>query len=283
MKLIEKIDKLRKEINRLKKSGKVIGFVPTMGYFHEGHLRLMDIAKEKSDVVVVSIFVNPIQFGPNEDYDRYPRDLERDMKLAEERSVDIIFHPSVNEMYPEQILTYVITEKLPDVLCGKFRPVHFRGVTTVVAKLFNIVQPDIAVFGQKDYQQAIIIKRMVEDLNFPVKIIIGPIVREPDGLAMSSRNTYLSQEERKQAPIIYKALKKAKEMVEKGERNTEVLKKAIAETISSAPLARIEYIEVVEDKNLESVNEVVPGSFAAVAVWFGKTRLIDNIILMEDN
>jgi len=283
MKLIEKIDKLRKEINRLKKSGKVIGFVPTMGYFHEGHLRLMDIAKEKSDVVVVSIFVNPIQFGPNEDYDRYPRDLERDMKLAEERSVDIIFHPSVNEMYPEQILTYVITDKLPDVLCGKFRPVHFRGVTTVVAKLFNIVQPDIAVFGQKDYQQAIIIKRMVEDLNFPVKIIIGPIVREPDGLAMSSRNTYLSQEERKQAPIIYKALKKAKEMVEKGERNTEVLKKAIAETISSAPLARIEYIEVVEDKNLESVNEVVPGSFAAVAVWFGKTRLIDNIILMEDN
>lgn len=281
VKLIKKIPDLREEIKKLKKTGKTIGFVPTMGYFHEGHLSLMDIARKKSDVLVVSIFVNPIQFGPNEDYDRYPRDLERDLKLAEERGVDIVFHPDNREMYQENFQTYVNVEKLTEGMCGKYRPGHFRGVTTVVAKLFNIVQPDIAVFGQKDAQQAIVIKKMVRDLNFPVEIVVGPIIREHDGLAMSSRNTYLNDEERKQAPVIYKALRKAKEEVKMGNKNTARLKAIIENTIRTAPLARIEYVEIVDDENLENVPEVKPGTLAAVAVWFGKTRLIDNIYLME--
>ena len=281
MKLIEKIADLREEIKRFKREGKIIGFVPTMGYFHEGHLSLMDIARKRSDVLVVSIFVNPIQFGPNEDYNRYPRDLKRDLKLAEERGVDIVFHPDNREMYQENFQTYVNVEKLTKGMCGKYRPGHFRGVTTVVAKLFNIVQPDIAVFGQKDAQQAIVIKRMVRDLNFPVEIVVGPIIREHDGLAMSSRNTYLNDEERKQAPMIYKALKVAREKVKMGNRDAAKLKEIIESTIATAPLARIEYVEIVDDENLEPVSEVKPGTLAAVAVWFGKTRLIDNIYLME--
>jgi len=281
MKLIEKIADLREEIKRFKREGKIIGFVPTMGYFHEGHLSLMDIARKRSDVLVVSIFVNPIQFGPNEDYNRYPRDLKRDLKLAEERGVDIVFHPDNREMYQENFQTYVNVEKLTKGMCGKYRPGHFRGVTTVVAKLFNIVQPDIAVFGQKDVQQAIVIKRMVGDLNFPVEIVVGPVIREHDGLAMSSRNTYLNDEERKQAPMIYKALKVAREKVKMGNRDAAKLKEIIENTIATVPLARIEYVEIVDDENLEPVSEVKPGTLAAVAVWFGKTRLIDNIYLME--
>ncbi|MBO8152786.1 MAG: pantoate--beta-alanine ligase [Candidatus Marinimicrobia bacterium] len=281
MKLIEKIADLREEIKRFKREGKIIGFVPTMGYFHEGHLSLMDIARKRSDVLVVSIFVNPIQFGPNEDYNRYPRDLKRDLKLAEERGVDIVFHPDNREMYQENFQTYVNVEKLTKGMCGKYRPGHFRGVTTVVAKLFNIVQPDIAVFGQKDVQQAIVIKRMVGDLNFPVEIVVGPVIREHDGLAMSSRNTYLNDEERKQAPMIYKALKVAREKVKMGNRDAAKLKEIIESTIATAPLVRIEYVEIVDDENLEPVSEVKPGTLAAVAVWFGKTRLIDNIYLME--
>jgi len=281
MKLIEKIADLREEIKRFKREGKIIGFVPTMGYFHEGHLSLMEIARKRSDVLVVSIFVNPIQFGPNEDYNRYPRDLKRDLKLAEERGVDIVFHPDNREMYQENFQTYVNVEKLTKGMCGKYRPGHFRGVTTVVAKLFNIVQPDIAVFGQKDAQQAIVIKRMVRDLNFPVEIVVGPVIREHDGLAMSSRNTYLNDEERKQAPMIYKALKMAREEVKMGNRDVVKLKEIIENAIATAPLARIEYVEIVDDENLEPVSEVKPGTLAAVAVWFGKTRLIDNIYLME--
>ena len=281
MKLIEKIADLREEIKRFKREGKIIGFVPTMGYFHEGHLSLMEIARKRSDVLVVSIFVNPIQFGPNEDYNRYPRDLKRDLKLAEERGVDIVFHPDNREMYQENFQTYVNVEKLIKGMCGKYRPGHFRGVTTVVAKLFNIVQPDIAVFGQKDVQQAIVIKRMVGDLNFPVEIVVGPVIREHDGLAMSSRNTYLNDEERKQAPMIYKALKVAREKVKMGNRDAAKLKEIIESTIATAPLARIEYVEIVDDENLEPVSEVKPGTLAAVAVCFGKTRLIDNIYLME--
>jgi len=281
MKLIEKIADLREEIKRFKREGKIIGFVPTMGYFHEGHLSLMEIARKRSDVLVVSIFVNPIQFGPNEDYNRYPRDLKRDLKLAEERGVDIVFHPDNREMYQENFQTYVNVEKLTKGMCGKYRPGHFRGVITVVAKLFNIVQPDIAVFGQKDAQQAMVIKRMVGDLNFPVEIVVGPVIREHDGLAMSSRNTYLNDEERKQAPMIYKALKVAREKVKMGNRDAAKLKEIIENTIATAPLARIEYVEIVDDENLEPVSEVKPGTLAAVAVWFGKTRLIDNIYLME--
>lgn len=280
MRVIKKIETIRREISLLKNQKRVIGLVPTMGYFHEGHLSLMDIARKHTDIVVVSVFVNPTQFAPGEDFDRYPRDIVRDERLAEEHGTDIIFYPEISEMYPQPFYTYVTTEKLSKVLCGRTRKTHFRGVTTIVSKLFNIVQPDIAVFGQKDAQQAVIIKRMVKDLNFPIDIITGPIVRENDGLAKSSRNIYLSPEERRQAPIIYKALTKAKREVENGNRNAEEISKLVYRTINSEPLAQIEYIEIVDDINLEPAKEIKVGTFLAVAVFFGKTRLIDNIYLM---
>ena len=282
MKIIRTVENLRKELTPLREFGKTISLVPTMGYFHEGHLSLMDIARKSSDIVVVSLFVNPIQFSPNEDLERYPHDFERDKQLAEERDVDIIFYPDVKEMYPEPFYTYVSTEKLSNVLCGASRPIHFRGVTTIVAKLFNIVQPDIAVFGQKDVQQAIVIKQMVKDLNFPIKIIIAPIIREKDGLAMSSRNKYLSTEERKQAPIICKALTRVHEEVRLGNKNAKEIEDLIREIISSADLARIEYIGIIDDSTLKSVECIEAGTFAAVAVFFGKTRLIDNVILLKE-
>ncbi|MCK4689053.1 MAG: pantoate--beta-alanine ligase, partial [Candidatus Marinimicrobia bacterium] len=251
MKIIRTVENLRKELTPLRKFGKTISLVPTMGYFHEGHLSLMDIARKSSDIVVVSLFVNPIQFSPNEDLERYPRDFERDEQLAEERGVDIIFYPDVKEIYPEPFYTYVSKENLYNVLCGASRPIHFRGVTTIVAKFFNIVQPDIAVFGQKDAQQAIIIKQMVKDLNFPIKIIIAPIIREKDGLSMSSRNKYLSTEERKQAPIICKALTRVHEEVRLGNKNAKEIEDLIREIISSADLARIEYIGIIDDSTLK--------------------------------
>ncbi|MCD6441812.1 MAG: pantoate--beta-alanine ligase [Candidatus Marinimicrobia bacterium] len=281
MKVYNTIYDIRKELALLRSVGKTIGLVPTMGYFHEGHLSLIDVARKNCDIVVVSLFVNPTQFGPNEDLAKYPRDFERDERLAKERGADIIFYPDTREMYPDPFLTYVVTEKLSGVLCGESRPIHFRGVTTVVAKLFNIVQPDIAVFGRKDAQQAIIIKKMVADLNFPVEIIVAPIIREADGLAMSSRNTYLNSKERKQAPIIYRALQKAIEMVQRGELDAESVERSIRQQIETAPLARIEYIEIVNEKNLEPVKTIEPGTFVAVAVWFGKTRLIDNVDLID--
>jgi pantoate--beta-alanine ligase len=280
MEIIKTIPEMRSTLKKYRKEEQVIGLVPTMGYFHEGHLSLMDIARKKSDVLVISIFVNPTQFGPDEDLDRYPRDIERDEKLARERGVDYIFYPDEEEMYSPNFCTYVKNIELSNLLCGATRENHFRGVTTVVSKLFNIINPDLAVFGQKDHQQAIIIKRMVKDLNFPVEIVLGDIIREEDGLAKSSRNTYLTAKERQQAPIIYQALKEAKNMVDMGERSTEKLKKFIHDRIGSVELADIEYVEIVEDTMLESVDQIQPGTFAAVAVWFGDTRLIDNIILL---
>jgi len=280
MEIIKTIPEMRSTLKKYRKEEQVIGLVPTMGYFHEGHLSLMDIAREKSDVLVISIFVNPTQFGPDEDLDRYPRDIERDEKLARERGVDYIFYPEEEEMYSPNFCTYVKNIELSNLLCGATRENHFRGVTTVVSKLFNIINPDLAVFGQKDHQQAIIIKRMVKDLNFPVEIVLGDIIREEDGLAKSSRNTYLNKKEREQAPIIYQALKEAKNMVGRGERSTEKLKKFIHDRIDSVELADIEYVEIVEDTMLKSVDQIQPGTFAAVAVWFGNTRLIDNIILL---
>ena len=279
--IIKQINKLRDELAIRRKAGKRIGLVPTMGYFHEGHLSLMDYARKKSDVVVVSLFVNPAQFGPDEDLECYPRDFKRDEQMAKERGVDIIFYPDKDEMYPDPFFTYVITEELSKVLCGSSRPIHFRGVTTIVAKLFNIVQPDIAVFGRKDAQQAIIIKKMVEDLNFPVEVVIAPIVRDADGLAMSSRNTYLSHEERKQAPIIYQALQKAVEMVQRGELDAGSVEYSIRQQIETASLARIEYIKIVRERDLSPVKVIEPETYVAVAVWFGKTRLIDNVVLKE--
>jgi len=280
MQVIKKIDELRAVLGQNRKTGQRIGLVPTMGYFHEGHLSLIDVARKHADIVVVSLFVNPTQFGPNEDLERYPRDFQRDERLAEKRGADIIFYPAVKDMYPESFYTYVVTEKLSKVLCGKSRPIHFRGVTTIVAKLFNIVQPDIAVFGRKDAQQAIIIRRMVADLNFPVEIIVAPIVRESDGLAMSSRNTYLTAEERKQAPVIYAALQLAVERVNAGERNAETVRQLIRQKIESAALAEIEYIEIIQEQDLQPADRIAPGVFVAVAVWFGKTRLIDNAVLL---
>ena len=281
MQILTKIEDIRQELLVIRTSAKKIALVPTMGYLHEGHLSLVDVAKVNADVVVMSIFVNPTQFAPNEDLMRYPRDIERDERLARERGVDYIFHPEVAEMYPDPYLTYVVTEQLAKVLCGISRPTHFRGVTTVVAKLFNIIQPDVAVFGQKDAQQAVIIRQMVRDLNFTIKIIVAPIVREPDGLAMSSRNFYLTPEERQQAPIIFNALQAARENVKNGLTDANQLRDQICKIIQTSPLARIDYVEIIDDQTLTPVETIKPGTFAAVAVYYGKTRLIDNIYLKE--
>jgi pantoate--beta-alanine ligase len=281
MQILTKIEDIRQELLVIRTSAKKIALVPTMGYLHEGHLSLVDVAKANADVVVMSIFVNPTQFAPNEDLVRYPRDIERDERLARERGVDYIFHPEVAEMYPDPYFTYVVTEQLAKVLCGISRPTHFRGVTTVVAKLFNIIQPDVAVFGQKDAQQAVIIRQMVRDLNFTIKIIVAPIVREPDGLAMSSRNFYLTPEERQQAPIIFNALQAARENVKNGLTDANQLRDQICKIIQTSPLARIDYVEIIDDQTLTPVETIKPGTFAAVAVYYGKTRLIDNIYLKE--
>jgi len=265
--------------SNLKEQGKKIGLVPTMGFLHEGHLSLIDIAKKSSDVVVVSIFVNPAQFGPNEDYNGYPKDLTRDEKLLEERKVDILFIPSLKDTYTNDYKTYVEVEKLSRVLCGRSRPVHFRGVTTIVAKLFNMVRPDIAVFGEKDTQQAIIIKRMVKDLNFPVKIITGPTIRERDGLAVSSRNTYLSESEREDAPVLYQALLLAKNLIENGERDVNKIISSMKGLIQTKKRVKIDYISIVRKDTLESASRIQGEVLIALAVWFGKARLIDNITI----
>ncbi len=262
----------------LLKTGKEVGFVPTMGYLHEGHLSLIRRARSENDVVVVSIFVNPTQFGPNEDFDRYPRDLRRDEELCKREGVDFIFYPSVEEMYPEGFSTFVEVEKLTENLCGKSRPGHFRGVATVVTKLLNIVHPTRAYFGEKDFQQLQVIKRLVRDLNIPVEIVGCPIVREEDGLAMSSRNVYLNKEERKSALSLYQGLRLAKELFERGERNPSVIRKKVKEFILSHPKTKIDYVEIVSPEDLKPVKEVKEGDVIALAVFVGKTRLIDNYV-----
>jgi len=262
----------------LRASGKSIGFVPTMGYFHEGHLSLMRRAREENDIVVVSIFVNPLQFGPGEDFERYPRDEERDLRLAGDVGVDYAFIPAVEDFYPEDFSTYVEVTGITDGLCGRHRPGHFRGVTTVVAKLFNVVQPTRAYFGKKDYQQLKVIERMVRDLNMPIEIVPCPTVREPDGLAMSSRNEYLSQQERESALSLYRSLKLAEQMVKSGERNPETLIRAMRDLIESQPHVRkIDYIEVVDPETLEPLEEIKGRALIALAVWVGRARLIDNL------
>lgn len=281
MKIIKTIEELRSELGPYRQQRKTIGFVPTMGFFHEGHLTLMDRAKAESDVLVVSLYVNPTQFGPNEDLSVYPRDFERDEKMARERGVDILFYPDNSEMYPVGYKTFVYTKDLAKKLCGKSRENHFEGVTTIVTKLFNIVQPQVAVFGQKDHQQAIILQRIVTDLNIPVKIIVAPIVRENDGLAMSSRNQYLSSWEREQAVVLFQSLQKARESVRQGETSVTKIRNQIIAQISRSPLADIEYVEIVNPIDLERIAAITPGTFAALAVRFGKTRLIDNMVLAE--
>ncbi|MER3401645.1 MAG: pantoate--beta-alanine ligase [Thermoflexus sp.] len=255
------------------------GFVPTMGYLHEGHLSLIRRARAENDHVAVSIFVNPTQFGSHEDYNRYPRDLERDLRLLEPLQVDLVFVPSVEEMYPPGFQTWVIVEELSRPLEGASRPGHFRGVATVVAKLFNIVQPDRAYFGQKDAQQAVVIRRMVRDLNFPVEIVVCPTVREPDGLAMSSRNTYLSPQERQAATILFRALQAAKARYEAGERDGERLREAMREVLRGEPLARVDYVSVADPETLEELSRVEGPALLSLAVYIGNTRLIDNLLL----
>ena len=283
MKIAHTITQARKEIAKARKYTHTIGLVPTMGYLHEGHLKLIDIAKAHSDYVAVSIFVNPTQFGPHEDFSRYPRDFERDRKLCESRGTDLIFAPSVEEMYPRPSAIRLEIAKLADHLCGARRPGHFNGVMLVVAKLFNIIQPDVAVFGQKDAQQLFIIKRMVEDLNFPIKIIAAPTVREKDGLAMSSRNVYLSPKEREQSTVLYRALQRAKELIAAGERDARKLKIELEKLIASASEAKIDYVEIVDTQDFQPIEKLEGRVLIALAAYFGRARLIDNIILeLED-
>ncbi len=260
-------------------TNKRVGFVPTMGYLHEGHLSLLKKAREENDVVILSIFVNPIQFGPNEDLDRYPRDFERDEKLAQEAGTDIIFYPTSEEMYPEGYSSYVITEGLDRHLCGAKRPGHFKGVMTVVLKLFNITKPHSTYFGQKDIQQARIIEQMIKDFNLDINFHICPIVREEDGLAMSSRNTYLSPEERKQAIALFKGIKRGEELYKNGERDAEKIKKEVEKVVKSFNLAKIDYVDIVDYSTMSPLKKLGGKSVLALAVYFGKTRLIDNTIL----
>lgn len=279
IKVVSTVNETKAQIKEWKKQGLTVGLVPTMGYLHEGHQSLIKKAVEQNDKVVVSVFVNPIQFAPNEDLETYPRDLEADKRLCDSTGADLIFHPTPEEMYPEGFSTHIQMENLTKELCGKTRPTHFGGVCTVVGKLFNIVQPNRAYFGQKDAQQLAIIKRMVRDLNFNLEIVGCPIIREPDGLAKSSRNTYLSADERKAALILSKAVKLGKEMVENGERSAQTVIKAMTDKINTEPLARIDYVNVVDALSIEPL-EVIGGEvLVAIAVYIGKTRLIDNFLI----
>lgn len=264
---------------QVKRSGKVIGFIPTMGALHRGHISLAKAARKDTDIVVMSIFVNPAQFGPKEDFKRYPRNFKNDRKLARRAGVDFIFCPNKSKMYPGGFRTYVQVDGLSELLCGESRPGHFRGVVTVVAKLFNIVRPDVAYFGQKDAQQAIIIKRMVEDLNMPIKIKLMPIIRERDGLAMSSRNIYLSKTERDDARVLFQALNLAKRLINQGEKDARGIINSMKRIIGKKKTARIDYLEIVDPDNLMPVRFLKREALVTLAVWIGRTRLIDNIIV----
>ncbi len=277
MRTIREIKKQREWSKEERANNSIIGLVPTLGFLHKGHLSLVRKAREVSDSVVVSIFVNPTQFGPGEDYKEYPREEVRDLQLLENEEVDVAFIPSREEMYPEDYETYVAVEKFSKNYCGSSRPGHFRGVTTVVIKLLLIVQPDIAVFGEKDYQQLVIVKRMVRDLNIPVQILSSPIVRERDGLAMSSRNRYLNPEERKNATVLYDSMKEAQQLVNKGMTDVNALKKEMIKIIEGRKHPRVEYIEFVEPETLKRVKKVGVSNRILMAVHIGRTRLIDNM------
>jgi pantoate--beta-alanine ligase len=277
MKIFRTIQEQRSYSRDNKCLGVKVALVPTMGFLHEGHLSLIDKAKEHADKIIVSIFVNPTQFGEGEDYKGYPRDEKEDLKLLREKNVNAVFIPEANEMYPEGFQTFCEVSELSKKYCGKSRPAHFRGVATVVLKLFNITQPDLAVFGKKDYQQYIIIKKMTEDLNLPIEIIPSPIIRERGGLALSSRNIYLESEQRKEAAVIYQSLIMVKEMVGKGEKEVGLLKGKMTDLIKSKKHTRIDYIEFVEPEMLERVERVDKPTQVLVAVWIGKARLIDNM------
>ncbi len=279
MQIIKTVAEMKDFVHKIKAAGNSLALVPTMGYLHQGHLTLMREAKAACNTVVTSIFVNPLQFGVGEDYEEYPRDLTRDAQLAEPAGVDAIFAPAVAEMYPKGYHTFVDVEEITNHLCGRSRAGHFRGVTTVVNKLFNIVQPDKAFFGQKDAQQVLVIKRMVADLNMNLEIVTVPIVREEDGLAMSSRNVYLTPEERRAALMLNRSLQQAKAAIEAGERRGSAIRDTIIQTIETEKLANIDYVEVVAMSSLEPQEKLEGEILIALAVRFGKTRLIDNIML----
>jgi pantoate--beta-alanine ligase len=281
MEVIEQTDLMQQKAEELRLAGKVLGFVPTMGFFHEGHLELMRVAKKHCDVAIISIFVNPMQFGAKEDMAAYPRDLEGDLAKAREVGVDIAFVPTVDQMYPEGFESRVSVEKVTKHLCGLSRPTHFDEVCTVVAKLFNITKPHLAVFGQKDYQQLTVISRMVKDLNMDLQILGVPTYREPDGLAMSSRNSHLNSEERKSALCLKKSMDLAGEMVAKGETRSAAIKKAIEDLIRSYPYTQIDYINLCDPVTLDDVDTLKGETLLALAVRVGKTRLIDNCVLGE--
>lgn len=274
---------VRDHVSQWKKDGLTVGLVPTMGYLHEGHASLVDKAVSLCDRVVVSDFVNPTQFGPNEDLETYPRDFDKDCRLLEEHGASLVFHPEVSEMYDSDAATYVeILSEMPKQLCGKTRPIHFRGVCTVVSKLFNIVTPDKAFFGQKDAQQLAIIRKMVKDMCYNIEIIGCPIIREPDGLAKSSRNTYLNPEERKAALCLSRAVFLGKDLVKSGETNARKIEQAMTEEISKEPLARIDYVQVVNGTTMMPADTIDGNNLVAIAVYIGKTRLIDNFIVEGD-
>ncbi len=279
MEIIREISKIRRVIKKAHRLGQTVGFVPTMGFLHEGHLSLLRRARQENNFVVLSIFVNPIQFGVGEDFEEYPRDLDKDAKHCEECGCDLIFYPTAKDMYPQGYATFVDVERLTESLCGASRPGHFRGVTTVVTKLFNIVTPDRTYFGQKDAQQALVIQRMASDLNMNLDVIVMPTVREKDELAMSSRNAYLAPEERAAAPVLFRSLKKAAAQIDSGERDAARIMEGIKSTVESEPLAKIEYISIVDCADLKEVKTVQGKVLIALAVRFGKTRLIDNIIV----
>ena len=277
MNIVSTVSDVRKIVKGYRDEGLSVGLVPTMGYLHEGHKSLIEKSVQENDKTVVSVFVNPIQFGPGEDLATYPRDLDRDAKLCEQTGADLIFHPEKEDMYEDDFCTYIDMDAVTKNLCGKTRPTHFRGVCTVVGKLFNIVKPDRAYFGMKDAQQLAVIRRMVRDLNFDLEIVGCPIIRESDGLAKSSRNTYLSPDDRKAATILSKALNEGKALIEAGEKNAKTVTDAITKKIESEPLARIDYVEAVNFDSIEPVEKIEEHTLIAIAVYIGTTRLIDNM------
>jgi pantoate--beta-alanine ligase len=281
MQIIHSIEEMQQTANRWRTEGKRIGLVPTMGALHEGHLSLLDVIRSRCDILITSIFVNPTQFGPNEDFNRYPRDLEGDSKMLALRGCDIVFVPDGRRMYPKGYRTFIHVEGLDEKLCGAFRPGHFRGVVTIVEKLFLITQCHVAVFGQKDYQQALILKRMVKDLNLDVEMLVAPIVRESDGLAMSSRNAYLSPDKRLHARVLYQALELANRLVQDGQTDCRIIQDAMNTLISQQKDARIDYVALVDPETLENVSEIRDSVMVALAVWVGATRLIDNRLLSQ--
>lgn len=281
MTVVKTIQEVRDIVAAWRKEGLSVGLVPTMGYLHEGHKSLVCKSAEQNDRTVVSVFVNPIQFGPTEDLERYPRDLEHDKKVVEEAGGDLIFNPEPSEMYPQHFTSFIDTTETTELLCGAVRPVHFRGVCTVVGKLFNIVMPDRAYFGQKDAQQLATIRRFVRDLNFNIQIVACPIVREADGLAMSSRNTYLNPEERKAALVLSQSLKLAQKAIDEGEKDAAKVISIITDNIASEPLARVDYVEAVDFHNIQRVGKIEGEVLIAIAVYIGKTRLIDNFIYQD--